>query len=84
MKILKFSATWCNPCKMLSKTLDGMELPYELVEIDIEEAPMLAQRHLIRGVPTMVLVDEDENEIRRKVGVHNSAAILEWLGEVNA
>ena len=69
MKILKFSASWCGPCKMLTKTIAGIkdEIPYPVEEIDIDENTDLAQKYGIRGVPTMVLIDGDK-EVKRKVG----------------
>ena len=54
MKILKFSAEWCTPCKMLQRTLDEMALPYPVENIDIDKKPDLAGEFGIRGVPTLV------------------------------
>ena len=35
-KIVRFTASWCGPCKMLAKTLEEVEskLPIEVVDID--------------------------------------------------
>ena len=81
MKILKFSASWCQPCKMLAKTIEGMEVPYEITEIDIDEQPEKAGKYQVRGVPTMVLIDDKEAVVSRLVGVQSAAQIGEWLGE---
>ena len=69
MKILKFSASWCGPCKMLSMTIAGIkdQIPYPVEEIDIDVSTEMAQKYSIRGVPTIVLVDIDQ-EVKRKVG----------------
>ncbi len=36
-KIVRFTASWCGPCKMLAKTLEEVDskLPIEVVDIDI-------------------------------------------------
>jgi len=81
MKILKFSASWCQPCKMLAKTIEGMEVPYEITEIDIDEQPEKAGKYQVRGVPTMVLIDDKKAVVSRLVGVQSAAKIGEWLGE---
>ena len=81
MKILKFSASWCQPCKMLAKTIEGMEVPYEITEIDIDEQPEQAGKYQVRGVPTMVLVDDKGAVVSRLVGVQSAHKIGEWLGE---
>lgn len=80
MKILKFSASWCGPCKMLSMTIAGIkdEIPYPIEEIDIDENSKIAQKFGIRGVPTLVLVD-GETEVRRKVGSLTSSDLKAFV-----
>lgn len=77
-KVLKFSAAWCGPCKMLAKTLSTVESPLLIEEVDIDVNPTLTQQYRVRGVPTLVLV-EDDVEVRRKVGVLSATEFLEWV-----
>lgn len=78
-KLLKFSATWCGPCKSLSNNLKNVDLgDVKLVEIDIEEEEAIAIRYGIRGVPTLVLIDGD-NEVKRKTGVMMADQIKEFI-----
>ena len=79
MKILKFSADWCRPCKKLTETLDQMVLPYVVENIDIDVEPGLASDYSIRSVPTMILVDDESKEQSRLVGPRTKADIGEWL-----
>ena len=79
-KVYKFSATWCGPCKMLTRTLSTIESPVEIEEIDIDANAELTTQYRIRGVPTLVLVD-DEIEIKRKTGVMSAADYLTWVSE---
>lgn len=68
MKIIKFQASWCGPCKVLSETLSTMSLPFVLEEVDVDEDTESAIVYGIRGVPTMLLVDENNNILERIVG----------------
>lgn len=81
MKLLKFYAEWCGPCKMQTMIIKGAEdkitIPVE--EIDIDNDLMTAVNFGVRSVPTMVLVDDERKEIKRKVGVMKEEELLEWL-----
>jgi thioredoxin-like negative regulator of GroEL len=81
IKLLKFHATWCAPCKALSKTLDTIkdQIPYEIEEVDIDERSDLATQYGVRGVPTMVLL-EDGKESKRAVGNMNGSQLKTFLG----
>jgi len=81
IKLLKFHATWCAPCKALSKTLESIkdQVPYQIEEIDIDQDGATAQQYGVRGVPTMVLVDDTE-EVKRAVGNMNAAQLKTFLG----
>lgn len=81
MKILKFHATWCQPCKMLSRVIedaaDKITLPLE--EVDIDQNQELAVKYGIRGVPTLVIVDEEGKEVKRQSGMLMEAQLLEFV-----
>lgn len=65
MKLLKFYTNTCSQCKMMNRVLDGFDLvPIE--HIDCEDDPEdLATKFQIRSLPTLVLVD-DGGEFLRK------------------
>ena len=70
MKVLKFYATWCGPCKSLSATLEKYYTgDVQIENIDIDEQNDLAREYNIRSVPVCVLVDDNGTELRRKAGV---------------
>jgi len=77
MKILRFTASWCQPCKSLAKNLEeaNLSLPIEVVDIDVQSD--IAVEYGIRGVPTLVLTDGTV-EIKRLVGSKTVTELKEW------
>jgi thioredoxin 1 len=63
--VLKFSATWCEPCKILSHLLGKKE---NLQEVDIVTNPELVMKYNVRNVPTLVFLKNDK-EVHRTVGI---------------
>ena len=59
MKILKFQADWCQPCKALTKLIEEIDTKTEIEAIDIDKEPLTAAKYGIRSVPTLVKIDEN-------------------------
>ena len=81
MKTLyKFSASWCQPCKQLSKVLAEVDTSnYTIIEIDIDEDVVKTASYGIRGVPTLVILDENLVEVNRKTGSMTKAQLEQFL-----
>jgi thioredoxin 1 len=81
MKLLKFYAEWCGPCKMQTMVIKGAgdKITVPVEEVDIDSNVFMCTQFNIRSVPTMVLVDDEEKEIKRKVGVMQESELIEWL-----
>jgi thioredoxin 1 len=78
-QLIKFSASWCQPCKSLAGNFKYVDLKdVELKNVDIEEESDLANEYGIRGVPTMVLL-EDGKEVKRHTGVLMADGIEDFI-----
>jgi thioredoxin 1 len=66
-KVLKFEASWCEPCKMLTRTLSHITTDIPIEVVDIDQNRDIAIKYGVRGVPTLIML-EDDKEVRRKVG----------------
>jgi thioredoxin len=57
--LVDFYAPWCGPCKMLAPLLEQLAGQYagrvKFVKVNVDEAPRLAMRYDITGVPTVML-----------------------------
>lgn len=77
-QVLRFTAAWCGPCKMLAKTLENVESDTPIVVVDIDADPDAAKKYGVRGVPTLIKVDGDI-EVSRLVGVKPEAELRAWI-----
>lgn len=76
--LVKFSASWCQPCKALAKVIEENPPEIPVIEIDIDDSPELAKQYNVRGVPTLVLV-EDGDEVKRKIGALTVSQLKEFV-----
>lgn len=81
MKVLKFYADWCAPCKALSQLIEsaGDKITVQIEEIDIDSNMERAIQYGVRSVPVMVVVDDDGEELRRHNGTLSEAALIDFL-----
>jgi thioredoxin 1 len=56
--VVDFYAPWCGPCRKLAPMLDKLAAPLKekvsFVKVNVDEAPELAQRFQIQGIPTLI------------------------------
>jgi len=76
-KILRFTASWCQPCKGLAMNLESAELDVPIEVIDIDVMSDVAIEYGIRSVPTLVMV-EDGTVLKRSSGVLSVQQLKEW------
>lgn len=77
MNILKFFGSWCNPCKALSKSLEDAEIEHK--SIDVDENEELTEKYNVMSVPTIIVLDEDDNEVGRFIGSRTKEQLLKEL-----
>ena len=64
IEVLKFSASWCGPCRVLAQTLKDVE---GITNIDIEKDRETAIKYGVRSLPTIVFL-KDGKEVHRQSG----------------
>jgi len=76
--VVQFSASWCGPCKVLTKTIEQNEDKFSnpIYKMDIDENPQLAQALGIRSVPTIIRF-ENKQETKRIVGAKPIEQLIE-------
>ena len=67
MTYLKFYSPTCQPCKVADLLFKSKGI--ESTNINVAEDQEMAIKYNVRGVPTVVIIDEEGNEIQRAVGL---------------
>jgi len=81
-KLIYISATWCNPCKLLSPIVDRVAtsgIPIQKLDADRDHAFISSYR--VRSVPTIIKIDATGNEIARLSGVASETQIVEFYNK---
>jgi thiol-disulfide isomerase/thioredoxin len=83
MKLLRFGAEWCAPCRAIGPILDkilgdydGMDYVY--IDVDEVENTDTVSLYSIRSIPTLVIV-EDGEEKRRMTGSASEEIIRKFI-----
>ncbi len=79
LEVLKFSASWCGPCRVLSNILQGVK---GITNIDIDTNMETARKYNVRQVPTMVFLKNGE-EVHRVSGTITLDKYNQILDEIN-
>ena len=77
-KVIRFTASWCQPCKALAMILLDVNTDKSIEVVDIDENKELAIKYRVRSVPTLIMLDGD-NEIKRMTGVQTVSLVQEWF-----
>ncbi len=83
--VVDFTGSYCAPCKQLEPILGALANTYrgaiEVLTIDIEEHPDLAQRYGVRSVPTLIAFQG--GEVRgQQVGFSHARRVREMFEEL--
>lgn len=76
--LVKLGASWCQPCKMLTKIIEEHPPAINVVEVDIDEHAELAHSYNVRGVPTLIIFNNGKEE-KRTVGMLNKEKLEEFV-----
>lgn len=85
--VLEFSAGYCPPCRQLEPIIERLAETYrgavEVIAIDIEARPDLAQRWGVRAVPTLLALRRGE-VVAHKIGFSRAREVEELFAELAA
>lgn len=86
--LVDFWAVWCKECKEMDKKAfrdpEVVELleHFVMLKVDVDEVPELKAHFAVGGMPTIVVVNAEGEEIARVVGYQNAVQLKAFLEEV--
>lgn len=84
--VIKFSASWCGPCKKIAPVYDKLSEEHKNItfyEVDVDENEVLAEEFKISAMPTFVSLNKGE-EFSRLAGADSKKleSMLQSLSDV--
>lgn len=80
--LIKFSAGWCQPCQQMKSAFAKFaseQTDVKIVEIDVDESPDVASNYRVRSIPTILLVDENDNILKMKAGAMTEQELKDFV-----
>ncbi len=82
MKLSLFTASWCASCSTVKQSLNSIcteDLEIEVLDVDTLGMQALSKVG-IKGIPSLILYDNQGNEIKRKSGALTKKQLEVFLG----
>ena len=78
MRVLYFSAPWCGPCKVFKPIVQEVsrDLKISIEDINVDYDTTHSQKYSISAVPTIIIVDGQENVLFRQSGVMSKDQLI--------
>ena len=81
-KILLFKMSTCGPCKLLSKLFTQLNIQKEEIVLDEDNnTDTIADKYNVKSVPTVIVLNNEGEELGRFVGSRNKEQLLEELNK---
>jgi thioredoxin 1 len=82
--VVDYWAEWCGPCKMIAPVLEEIASEYgekiDVVKLNVDENPEIAQRYQILAIPTLNVFQNGE-VVKQIKGAKPKAALLRDLAD---
>lgn len=81
MKVLKFYSPCCGQCKVVAKEFKDNPIDVPVEDINVMDNPELAEKYSVRGLPTIILLNDKEEVVETWHGIIKSEVINNKIKE---
>ncbi|MBR3162434.1 MAG: thioredoxin family protein [Bacilli bacterium] len=85
MKLIKITAIWCLSCILMNERINNVLSSFsqlDLIELDYDDDEEKIEKYNIgKTLPVLILLDENNNEIKRIIGEKTEKELTEFLKE---
>jgi thioredoxin 1 len=83
MNVMYFSADWCGPCKVFKPVVQqtSQKLGVAVNYINVDYDASLTQKYSITSVPTIMITNNQGEEIYRKSGVMSRDQLISMFNQ---
>ena len=81
VKVKRFTALWCGPCRQLAPLFTQLEVEYPNVSfetIDVDVSPDSVMQYMVTSVPTVV-IEKDGQLAQRYVGINPKSSYVNTI-----
>ena len=80
--LVDFFATWCGPCQSMPPILKEVKArlgdKITVLKIDVDRNPEIARQYEIRGVPTLMIF-QNQKIVWKQSGVASATALIQQI-----
>jgi len=87
LTVLRFSAPWCGPCRMLAPVLETIASNRDdvaFVKVDCDEYKDVPSKYGVRSIPYIAIVKADGTLVEDMVGANSEANINKLIDKALA
>ena len=81
---MKFYSPCCGQCKVVAKEFKDHSIDAPVEDIDIMENPEVADKYNVKGLPTILLLNDKEEVVETWHGIVKSEVINSKIKEYEA
>ena len=84
MKVMKFYSPCCGQCKVVAKEFKDHPIDAPVKDINVMENPEVADKYNVKGLPTILLLNDEDEVVETWHGIVKSEVINSVIKEYEA